>query len=50
MRMAGHMGNAGVTVRNLRVARIDQENNLLFVRGSVPGPTGTYVLVEKTGK
>src|SRR4029078_10781547 len=50
MRMAGHMGNARVTVRNLRVARLDQENNLLFVRGAVPGPAGAYVVVEKTGR
>lgn len=50
MRMAGHMGNARVTVQNLRVARIDQENNLLFVRGAVPGPTGGYVVVEKSGR
>jgi large subunit ribosomal protein L3 len=50
MRMAGHMGNSRVTVRNLRVARVDQENNLLFVRGAVPGPPGGYVLVEKTGR
>lgn len=49
-RMAGHMGNARVTVRNLRVARIDQENNLLFVRGAVPGPAGAYVVVEKSGR
>jgi large subunit ribosomal protein L3 len=50
MRMAGHMGNARVTTRNLRVARVDQENNLLFVRGSVPGPPGGYVVVEKSGR
>ena len=50
MRMAGHMGNSRVTVRNLRVARIDQENNLLFIRGAVPGPPGGYVLVEKSGR
>jgi large subunit ribosomal protein L3 len=50
MRMAGHMGNARVTVQNLRVARIDQENNLLFVRGAVPGPAGGYVVVEKSGR
>jgi len=50
MRMAGHMGNAQVTVQNLRVARIDQENNLLFVRGAVPGPTGAYLVVEKSGR
>lgn len=50
MRMAGHMGNARVTVQNLRVARIDQENNLLFVRGAVPGPAGGYLVVEKSGR
>jgi large subunit ribosomal protein L3 len=50
MRMAGHTGNARVTVRNLRVARIDPDNNLLFVHGAVPGPTGGYVVVEKTGR
>ena len=48
--MAGHLGNARVTVRNLRVARIDQENNLLFVQGAVPGPAGGYLVVEKTGR
>ena len=50
MRMAGHLGNARVTVQNLRVARIDQENNLLFVRGAVPGPAGGYLVVEKSGR
>ena len=50
MRMAGHMGNARVTVRNVRVARVDQENNLLFVHGAVPGPAGGYVVVEKSGR
>jgi large subunit ribosomal protein L3 len=50
MRMAGHMGNARVTVQNLQVARVDQENNLLFVRGAVPGPAGGYLVVEKSGR
>ena len=50
MRMAGHLGNSRVTVQNLRVARVDQENNLLFVRGAVPGPTGGYLVVEKSGR
>jgi large subunit ribosomal protein L3 len=48
--MAGHMGNSRVTVRNVRVARVDQENNLLFVHGAVPGPAGGYVVVEKSGR
>jgi large subunit ribosomal protein L3 len=50
MRMAGHMGNERVTVKNLRVARVDQENNLLFVHGAVPGPAGGYLVVEKSGR
>src|SRR5262249_41760091 len=50
MRMTGHMGNARVTVRNLRVARIDQATNLLLVHGAVPGPAGGYLVVEKSGR
>jgi len=50
MRMAGHLGNARVTVQNLEVARVDQENNLLFLRGAVPGPAGGYLVVEKSGR
>ena len=50
MRMAGHMGNERVTVQNIRVERIDQENNLLYLRGSVPGPQGAYLVVEKSGR
>ena len=50
MRMAGHMGNERVTVQNIRVERVDQENNLLFLRGSVPGPQGAYLIVEKSGR
>jgi len=46
-RMAGHMGRNRVTVRNLRVERVDAEKNLLYLRGAVPGPTGGYVVVEK---
>ncbi len=46
-RMAGHMGNARVTVKNLRVLRIDKTRNLLFVKGSVPGYRGAFVLVKK---
>jgi large subunit ribosomal protein L3 len=50
MRMAGHMGMERVTVRNLRVVRVDQENNLLFVHGAVPGPNGGYFIVKKSGR
>ncbi len=50
MRMAGHMGNARVTVRNLRVLGIDKDENLLVVEGAVPGPNGGYVLITKAKK
>ncbi|MBR0290585.1 MAG: 50S ribosomal protein L3 [Bacteroidales bacterium] len=46
MRMAGHMGNARVKVFNLRVVKILPENNLIVVKGSVPGARGSYVLLE----
>ena len=49
-KMAGHMGAARCTVRNLRIARIDLENNLLLVRGAVPGPNGGLVVIRKTNK
>src|SRR5215469_16569221 len=47
MRMSGHMGNARVTVRNLRVLGVDKEDNLLVVEGSVPGPNGGYLVITK---
>jgi large subunit ribosomal protein L3 len=47
MRMHGHMGSDRVTVRNLKVLRIDLENNLIVVRGNVPGANGGYVLIRK---
>ena len=50
MRMAGHLGAARITVQNIRVERVDQENNLLYLRGAVPGPTGGYLVVEKSGR
>ena len=46
MRMAGHMGTARVKVFNLRVVKILPENNIIVVKGSVPGARGSYVLVE----
>jgi large subunit ribosomal protein L3 len=47
MRAAGRMGNEKVTVRRLRVVRVDVENNLLLVRGPVPGRTGGYLIISK---
>jgi len=47
MRAAGHMGNAQVTARNLRVVQVLADDNTLLVQGSVPGPQGSYVIVHK---
>ena len=46
-RSSGHMGDERVTVKNLTVARVDVENNLLMVRGAVPGANGSVVLIKK---
>jgi large subunit ribosomal protein L3 len=46
-RLPGHMGDAQQTVRNLRVAKVDAERNLLYVRGAVPGPINGYVFITK---
>jgi large subunit ribosomal protein L3 len=50
MRMAGHMGHARVTVRNLEVIDVDTEDNLLVVKGAVPGPNGSYVVVRRSSR
>jgi large subunit ribosomal protein L3 len=47
-RMPGQYGNVKTTVRNQQLVKVDAENNLLLVRGAVPGPNGGYVLVRKT--
>jgi len=49
-RMPGHMGDRNVTVRNLELVRIDEENNYILVRGAVPGPMNSEVVVRKTKK
>jgi large subunit ribosomal protein L3 len=46
----GHMGNVRKTSKNLRVVKVDTDENLLLVRGSVPGPPGTYILIRKAKK
>ncbi len=46
-RMPGHMGDKRITTRNLLVARVDADKNLLYVRGSVPGYNGGDILVRK---
>lgn len=48
MKAAGHMGTDKVTVRNLEVVRVDAGNNLLVVHGSVPGASGSIVVIRKS--
>jgi len=48
MRAAGHMGSARITVKGLKVVRVDVEKNLLLVRGAVPGAVGSKLLVRKS--
>ena len=47
MRMAGRMGGKQVTVQNLQVLRVDEEQNLLVVKGAVPGAKNSYVIIRK---
>ncbi len=47
MRMAGRTGGDKITTENLQVVKIDKEKNLMLVRGSVPGPKGSYVIIWK---
>jgi large subunit ribosomal protein L3 len=46
----GHLGNVKVTAKNLKVIKVDTDENLLLVRGSVPGPSGTYIFIHKAKK
>jgi large subunit ribosomal protein L3 len=48
--MPGHLGNARVTAKNLRVVKIDTEENLMLVRGAVPGANGAYIVIRKSKK
>ena len=49
-KMAGHLGNERVTVQNLTVVKIDVENNLIAIKGAVPGPKGGVVLISDSVK
>ena len=46
VRMPGQMGNKRITAKNLRVVKIDEEKNLLFLKGSVPGPNRAYIAIQ----
>jgi large subunit ribosomal protein L3 len=50
MKMAGQSGTTRVTVRNLEIVEVDTEENVLLVKGAVPGPTGGYVVVRRAKK
>lgn len=49
-KMAGRMGNVRVTVQNLEVVRIDTDNNIILVKGAVPGPRKAMVMLKETVK
>ncbi len=50
MRMAGHMGVEGVTVKNLQVVEVDVKNNLISLKGAIPGHRNGSIQVTSTGK
>ena len=47
MRMAGRTGGKKVTVQNLQVVRVDEEKNLIIVKGAIPGPKNSYVILRR---
>jgi large subunit ribosomal protein L3 len=49
-RMPGQLGNVKTTVRNQKLVKVDPENNLLLIRGAIPGPNGGYVVIQETNK
>lgn len=49
-KMPGHMGNKRITIQNLEVVKVDLENNLILVKGSVPGPRKSLVTLKETVK
>ena len=49
-RSSGHMGDARITIKGLTVAKVDAENNLLMIRGAVPGPNGGVVVIKKAAR
>ena len=49
-KMSGHMGNERITVKNLRIVKVDAERNLLWLKGAIPGAPNGLVTIRKTGK
>ena len=50
MKMPGRMGNERVTVKNLEIVKIDEENNLLFVKGAIPGAINGFIMIKGQGE
>ncbi len=50
MRGPGHMGDRKTTTKNLKVVRVDAENNLLYIKGAVPGAPNSYVTIKRSRK
>lgn len=49
-KMPGHMGNTSVSIKNLKILKVDQKNERIYIIGSVPGPINSWVEIQKTGK
>ena len=49
-KLAGHLGHEKVTIQNLSIVKIDVENNLIAIKGAIPGPKGSYVVIKDTCK
>ena len=49
-KMPGRYGNERVTIRNIKLVKVDKDNNLLLINGCVPGPNGCYVIIRETNK
>ena len=49
-KLAGHLGHEKVTVQNLSIVKIDVENNLIAIKGAIPGPKGSFVVIKDTCK
>ncbi len=50
MKMAGKMGFEKVTIKNLEIVKIDKKNNLLYLKGAIPGAKGGYILIRESGR
>lgn len=50
MKMGGRTGGKKITVKNLKIVKVDPENNLLFIRGAVPGTANSYLFIRSSGR